>query len=317
MRGVFVFALLFVMIIGLASAEYGCSDGSSMNKTSEEISLGNAEVVNGASIGLAKSEGSIESYVELNVFLEVKEFVLTSNATNTSKFNGEDYDIKLLNSSDNDAKIDIDGESATIEEKEIGTLNGLEVMVDNAQGTFLDSPSVSLLIGANKTIITNTKNQDSRLVSIGSKEYLIELLSATDRDAYLMISKCNSGSIVSTINQVNNASDNETLNQSNNSSPEFGLNETADNSTLNETANTTDAGAETNNDVAEEQSQDNSNWLYYVIIAVVVIIVLFFIIKFGRKSTAAPTVNAGVPDAQRKSLDSMQSSTNQEPDEEN
>lgn len=266
--------LLVFFLIGFISASYQCSTSFSEDK--KEIDILTSNTINGLGIGIINtysSEGVGVYYV--NLMIDGERFVLTDEE-NSSSFDiqkGEGT-IILLNSTEESAKVEIDGDSEEILEDEIEAVKGYQIYITDLQGTFPGNAEVGGFIGQEK--ITLDQDTKTKKVTVAEEEYVVELFSATNENAIITIKTCN-GTIsevedVETGNNTveNNSTENQTISE----------NATEENNEPVENLNETTIGTEVTNEEGKQEVGENeeSNLTLIIIAIIIALLVIGFVI---------------------------------------
>ena len=187
--------LIFILTITIASATYECSNSSEMTTDQEEININQRKSVNGLGIAVTYADevaaiGRITAELLINA-----QKVLLSNSTLSEevKLLSKDYTVTLINASDSTASIDVEGDTESLEEGETATIEDAKVYLINAADSS-GSEETELIIATNQLSLDNNENQE-KLITIDT-EYLIELFSASDSNAIIIVKKCTSGEFV-------------------------------------------------------------------------------------------------------------------------
>lgn len=275
-----VFLLLVIFLVGFVSASYECSTNFVEEK--KEIGILSSSTINSLEIGIINtysSEGIGVYYV--NLMIDGERFELTDE-DNSSSFdiqNGEDI-IILLNSTEEDAKVEIDGDSEEILENEMEEVKGYQVYITDLQGIFPGNAEVGGFVGQEK--ITLDQNTKAKKVTVEESEYVVEIFSVTSDSAIITVKTCNG-----TISEVEDIEEPE--NNTNVENETITTNETVViNDTENEEPNET-ISVDINNsnevvgDIENNQEDEKGNVgkiFFAIIIGLVVIgIIVFLIIK--------------------------------------
>lgn len=225
-----VFILVIIILVNAVSAELACSDRSKVEIDQNEIKLGSAKKINELGIGVALSDDSALGY-RAELLIDAQSISLSNESSEINLISGK-YSASAPNISSSSAIIKIDSESKTLELKDKAAIKGLVVMYFKFQNNLAE-----VLIGT-KEIYLSSREKLSEKITLGNETYIIELFSASDSNAVVKVSKCETGEI-SEINQANNTTEaqqnstNQTIQNNTEIRPENNtLNNTIQNNTL-------------------------------------------------------------------------------------
>lgn len=213
-----ILALMIILIqFQLVTAKIICSDNSTVSTDQEEINLGTSRSINGLGIGVIKTD-------EINVFRRVIADLLIdtarvelSNQTLSQKIEllSGSYTVTLGNVSESTAKITIEGESKEITKDEEETIKGLITLLTKVEISEV-STTAKLIIGAKKISLSNDQHPTEKL-TFGTKTFIVQLSSASEANALVKVSKCNSGEISEIVTEIPKNQTQENKNQTNQS----------------------------------------------------------------------------------------------------
>jgi len=277
--------LAFVVLSSFVSAVYICSDGSQITRDSREIGEFTKKTIDDLGIAVIEAEETPAiNRIAAEIFVEAEKVSLSNETPSENiELAGTEYEVKLINATENMAKISIDGSSQEINEKEVTSLKGLRVVVVEADIQPVDQISAEVIVGVKKLDLSNSGNL-SEIVTINGKNYSIELVTASDTSAEIGVSKCETGNIIKEQEQINNTV-NVTGNVTNiNQTEGNGSSQNITNVTSQNLTNATSNVTSNINEDKEKSSLFKSVWFWILVIVIVVIIVLFVIYKINRSS---------------------------------
>jgi len=200
-RVVFSFLFIALFLMAVVSGKYICSDKSEIITDKKEIMELDRKAVNGIGISVFKAEEfSALGEISAEVIVEAEKVSL-SNETPSEivEISGTEYIVSLVNATDDDAKIKIGGSSETFIAGESGTITGLEVVLVKSDSG-LGVGSAEVIVGFKK-ISLSSEGSLSEIVLIGGKEYLVVLISSSDTDSIIEVSKCKTGNFVEEVEE--------------------------------------------------------------------------------------------------------------------
>lgn len=194
-KGIILFAIISFLLISLfsinfISASFECSDGNSMLEDIDEIKIYNRKSSNGLSLGLIYSDESAPlNRISTKFIIDGYKFTLTDNNPSVKiELKSGKKNITLINLTSNLAGISVDGSSKNLELKEVDQINHNEVFISSMSGSYPGSATVEGIIGK-ETIELDNKNPP-KIVTLDSIDYLLELSSASDFDATIIVKTC-------------------------------------------------------------------------------------------------------------------------------
>jgi len=326
MRGWLILFFVFgLFTMGIVSASFECTNSNTPSSDIGDIGLGKVKTVNGLPIGVIKSdETPAINRIEVSLLIDAKSGELTDaiNYSGGELVNGDTYNITLINSTENTATLKNDGDTKIMEEGDLTIIGGLEVYLKSTQGSYPGTATIDIAVG-DSVVDLSSDVTPYKIVTVENKDYGLEIYSASDDNALIKVSKCENASTELKWAESEKQELNESTNETNSTDINNAANETNNteqNDTIfNETSNTTDTGSDGNSDVVSgnQQSKGIPSFIYYVIIGIIAAIVLLLILRYARNKTLPKDVKEGIPDVQRESsADSIDASTNEEPDEE-
>jgi len=305
--------ILFINFINLISASYTCSNESSVLTDQDEIETGEKKSINGLGIGLIDSdETPVFNRFTAEIIVDAKK-ILLSNETPLEEVEllSGDYSVNLTDIMGDTAVIKVEGNSESVNEGEWTTINNLKVFLVNSQGSYPGQGNAEIMVGIDLISLSNDENP-IQIVTINEKNYVLELFSASDTNAIIIVKKCETGNITededstevsgnlttnlitenltlenssisensTTINQSEQAGDNQNL-ETNESSTEIESNKTKTN----------------NKNISLKIPQilkGKSLYISIFFIMVLIIVVIFLIIHTQNKNTqeAKELINA-------------------------
>lgn len=223
-----LFLIFLIFIFPLVNAaQYECSDDSKTSIDSKEINEGEIETILGLRIGLCNYlENRIQKWVEGTVFIDA-DLVTLENSTSSQNVN-----LKQSNSSiryqnvtnDGVVKLIFGGTTKDLELNDCSEMGNLHASITDINGRGTNA-TVKVLVGYNRRIL-NTKSNDSSLLKINSKDYLVSITGGSSDKAIIRVSSCRTGNLtlvseitqsnnITSFNQTNSTTSNQTINNSN------------------------------------------------------------------------------------------------------
>jgi hypothetical protein len=198
-KEIIILVLAVVLLINLASASitYSCSNGTRIYESSKEIKEGGKKLVEGINIALIESDEVTAMSKILAVIMIDAEEVSLSNLTSSQDIilRSGTYTLDIVNATEDQATIRVDGVSGKLEEKEIKEINGLEIFLKNTQGIYPGIANVEIIAGSYITALSSDE-KPFESVSINDTNYAIELTSASDSDATIAVRRCENSEII-------------------------------------------------------------------------------------------------------------------------
>ncbi|MAG11026.1 hypothetical protein CMI44_01815 [Candidatus Pacearchaeota archaeon] len=184
-----LFVIIFFLLTNFISAGYNCSVGLA-EEDQKEISLNGRTSIKGLGIGLTYSDeiATLEKY-SVKLLIDTVKFTLTdtSNSTEVEMKSGADT-IELLNLTSNLIRIKVGSDSGKAELLEILDINNRKLFLTSAQGTYPGTATIEGLIGNKEVLLDNTS--PTKIESVDDVDYLLELFSASDTNAIIIVKKC-------------------------------------------------------------------------------------------------------------------------------
>ena len=129
-KRIFLFLITIILAINLASgASFECSDGNPVIEARKGVNTADIESINGINIGLTDSSISeVLNKIAADLIIDAKKYTLTSaNNITIIKLKIGEYNLSLLNYSDSNVGIGVDGDSDTVDERNTKSIKGLAV----------------------------------------------------------------------------------------------------------------------------------------------------------------------------------------------
>src|SRR3989344_1190225 len=155
-KGAILIALIF--LISAVSAEMSCPDGSRVISDQNEIDTGSTRSINGIIIGLIRTEDlNVIKKTTAYLMIDARRVELSKSAPlQEVELNGDYYDVEILNATEEEAKIKVDGNSETIAEGESETVDGkIFALITSGESTDPSVPHVRILAGMEEISISN------------------------------------------------------------------------------------------------------------------------------------------------------------------
>tara|TARA_Y100000310_G_scaffold345023_1_gene461241 strand:+ start:41 stop:874 length:834 start_codon:yes stop_codon:yes gene_type:complete len=268
---------MLILSVILASAEYVCDDDSDLNKDRKEIREFDRKNINGIGIALLEAdEFSALGGVAAKIIVDAKKISLSNETPSEDlEISGSDHTITLINATNNYAKIKVDGSSDIVEEGDVDTIGGLKVILAKSDSG-IGIGNVDVIVGIEEISLSSSASL-FQLFKIKDKEYLAELKSASDTDATISVSKCNTGNLIEEIDEVveENVEENKTEE----------INETIEETNITEVNIIKDEVGEVGGvDTKKDGEKSNlTSIIMIILIVIIVIIIIVFLLK-GKKS---------------------------------
>jgi len=193
---VIILLLSVIFVFKTVSAAYICSNGSEFSTDIKEINKLGIKNINGIKIAVIETYGTAEGGgAELIINAEKILLANSTNSTQIEEISGNDYAVRLVNSTSTKATIDIGGASGKINEGDYAVIKNLQVFLIEAGDS--TAQSADLIVGSKRISLLKYENS-SQIATINDKEYLIELLSGSGTVATIRVGKCNTGEIEET-----------------------------------------------------------------------------------------------------------------------
>lgn len=285
--GFIIFIVSLIVSISLVSASYSCSNGSSITEDLDEINVGEKQTINGLGIGLIESDDiAVFDRFTAELMIDAKRVSL-DNQTNSEEIEllSGSYNISFVNATDDNAKIKVGSNYESIEKKETREISDLKIFLVSTEAAY---PNAVILLAGKKIISLSSDENPSEIVTIGNKDYAIELYSASDSSSAVRVKKCETGDlieikdpIIKENNETNNANEN-TTNLNNQTSTN---NQTPPNNTIQQESNNTEEINRSATSLGRFTFLKDKKIIYYIagIVIVAVLIFLFFIIRRSKE----------------------------------
>jgi len=278
--------ILFVslMFVNFAyAAIYECSDGSELIDDQDEIALKSRTTINGLGIGLTYSDETpaLNRY-SANVVTDAQKFELSNETPSVEvELIDETITITITNLTSGTAKMTVDGSSQSVEEDSSETFGNFVVFLVETSGTYPGVSSLTGIVGREVVLISN--EVPPKVVSVSGRDYLIDLFSASDTNAIVIVKKCSNQSaeilkVESTI--INETNTTETNNETSDVNETNQTTESRGNSTLNETQNETKTIGESLVGEKFSFTEKYSNIIIYTITGIIAFMIIFLVIVF-------------------------------------
>jgi len=281
MRGVLIYGLLvFLFFINLASASYLCSDNTTLTTDTREIDLGDEKTINGLIIGLVEvEERPATNRIMARILVDSKLMIVVNNSSaQTGLFtDGTSYSISVVNITGEGINVKVGSTTKLMEIGETGSVDGKFISIINYVGTYPGWFNVSFMVGKNESYLASWEVM-GEIFKINSKNYLVSLMSASNNDAIIKVSKCQNASMEIKELASNNSAP---LNQSSNETADIN-NTSIDNSTIaNNTGNVDGNGNESIN--SNQKTESFLKIGTYIGGALTILVILFIIFKYMQK----------------------------------
>ena len=196
----FLAVLLFVNIV---SASYNCSVGNIITDD-EFVDIGEIKSIN--KINIALISPSLGSAAE--ILLDAKHITLTNTSSSQDiELLSGDYEISLVEITENYASIDVEGSKEEIEVNKLEKVGGLQIYALNLAGTYPgEDAKLELFAGSKYAFIY--KKSPSVTETISGIEYLIEIPYSSNTEAKISVKKCENGTIIKVNDFVEGSADN-------------------------------------------------------------------------------------------------------------
>ena len=254
----FIAVFLAISIVS-ASSKISCSDNSLPILDQREIGLGDSRAVNEVGIALIKeTESAFYKRISADLIIDSRRVVLSNQtASEDIELLKGKYTIDLVEINESSVTIKIDGESATTSLLETATAKGLIAMLGNLDLSE-EVPKAKIVVGSKQISLSTDKNPAEK-VAFGNKTYLIELISGSQVDVLVSVSKCKTGEI-SYANETKTSQNesNQTQETNNQTIENIKNNETKDNETQ-DTAQVTVADANAKNNKTVKESNNSAD----------------------------------------------------------
>ena len=182
---------LLILLASFGSAvQYDCVNGT-VYQDSEEIEKHSVKSVGRISIGVAYADFAAGlGRIAADLLIDAKKISLTNETNGTVvELKSGDYTLELIYATNDLAKIKEGGNADEIEVGEIEKIGDLYVyLIETSQ----DPQEAEILVGIDKASL-EAKSTQSELVDVDDEEYLVELISASDDNVFVKVSRCRNG----------------------------------------------------------------------------------------------------------------------------
>ena len=285
-KGVFLLLILIFSINLVFAVSYECSDGSEIIKKQKEIDLKNTKIINGISLGLSYADEAVvfRRYFA-DLIIDAHKFSLTDlNPSVEIEFKSGINNITLVNLTNNIATISIGGSSASIENTDTLEIGGFTVFLFVTEGSYPGIATVEGIVGKDK--ISLNSDEPSKIISFDSRDYALELSSASNTNAIMVVRKCDNSTakIIEIVEEIveNSTSENSTVENSTISNLTLS-NGSIENKT--ETTNISQEESQNSTQTKSAESEFGGISAYTIIITFIIFLILvfvFFLIKHLR-----------------------------------
>lgn len=212
----FLLLTMMILFINLVSAAYGCSNGT-LEEEINKIDVGEIENTNGIGVGIIEGE---RDGLSVDILIDAKSLLLTNETSSIEvKLLSGNYDVELINLTEDSAAIKIEGDTEGIKKGETKKIDDLQVHLTDASGTYPgEDANVRLLVGIDNIFLHY--NDLTKIKTINGTEYLFEFFSSSSTNAIITVKKCEGGDLIeiaetednndAEINQTTNQTQNET-----------------------------------------------------------------------------------------------------------
>ena len=258
-EAILILTVFLAISIASASSKTSCSDNSLPISDQREIELGDSRTINEVGIGLIKeTESAFYKRISADLIIDSRRVVLSNQtASEDIELLKGKYTIDLVEINESSVTIKIDGESATTSLLETATAKGLIAMLGNLDLSE-EVPKAKIVVGSKQISLSTDKNPTEKIV-FGNKTYLIELISGSQADVLVSVSKCKTGEISYTNETKTSQNESNQTQETNNQTIEnIKNNETKDNETQ-DTAQVTVADANAKNNKTVKESNNSAD----------------------------------------------------------
>ena len=162
-----------------------------VNGLAEEVNEGSVKIFDDISVYMKSAD---ENNLQLSATLLLvsnDDVILTvDNPTKTVTIGGKSYSVELISTSDTATTIKVNGEAKEISESQTKEVNGVNVYVKSADEDNLRLLAVLELkevVSCEQDHTCLDSDNPSKTVRVGGKDYLIELVSASDTSATIKV----------------------------------------------------------------------------------------------------------------------------------
>ena len=287
MRGVFILGVVFLFLINLTSASYLCVDDTPLISDTRTIGLGNQKNTNGVIIGVSEVEerpATKRIMARLIVDAQLVLIVNNSSAQSGSFTDGTGYSISVVNITAEGIGVKVGSINKLMEIGEINDIDGKVLNVMSYVGDYPGWFNASFMIGKDEIYLANWETINE-IFKINSENYLASLISASNSDATIKISKCQNASMeIKEIVNNNSANSNETAEINDTATDNSTIMNDTEEAELNESLNISDIDGEGNEGINSNQKMDRFLKIgTYIGGALTILVILFIILKYMQK----------------------------------
>jgi len=202
MKKVALFFLVVFLFLNVVSASFNCSIGDIITE-GKVIHTGEIKSINKINVALTISDWDSVA----DILVDSKQITLTNTSSSQEiELLSGNYDIELINISNNKAWIEVEGNKDEIELNELEKVDGLEVYPLNIEGVYPgEDANLKLLVGYKQFFIY--PNNPTGNITISKINYLIEVSSSSNNDAFIKVNKCENGTIIKVADPIENIVD--------------------------------------------------------------------------------------------------------------
>jgi len=296
-KGAILALIIILLAVSFVSASYICSDGGVIQEDNREIKMGGTKTINGLLLGLADADESAAMHrMSVELIIDAQLVTLTNESPSIlmNFTDSKSYIVSLVNSTESEASINVDGTNRLMEKGDIVSGENLEISLISLQGAYPGTANVKVMVGRKRVSLSNQGNI-TEIATVYGREYLIELFSASDIDSTIKVKKCNNESAKFVYiadsspdeNEIQNNTDNNlndtnnTLNQTN----ETNMTNYTSNQSGNYSFNQTNSSQGNQNNSQNGEPSERTDLIQYIalgglaISAVIFLILLFRYIK--------------------------------------
>lgn len=277
---------LIVLFLNLSSASYECSDGTKLISDQKEINLYQRVSITGIKLSLIFSDEVLQlNKYYAKVITDSEKFAISGeNLSVDVEIQNDVETVKVLNQSSSGAEIKVDGDSEFVDEGESESIGDYTVFLIKSEGEYPNTTNVEGILG--DEIISLDNANPSTIITLDEKEYLLELISASDDNAIFSVGKCENES--ATIKKINDVANNSVANITANDSVQTNITNVPD-ALPDETENITTFSANSSNGNSAKAKEKNFNWTFFIlagIIVVIMIVLTFLLMKNLKQGTS-------------------------------
>ena len=257
-RELALFFFIFILVSGLASAEYVCSNGE-YEEDFASIEVGKTKNLNTLLIGLADASASGSS---VDLIFDAEAVTLANDTIEEVDVAGKNYDVSLIELENGVATIKIEKDEEEVEAGNLYSVDKLKVFVLKADGAYPGVAEIKLMLGTEHLFLYY--DEPAVMKEINGTKYLLGFEPSSEEEALITLKKCKDWGVFVEI-------EGEFI---------YGDNSTDENITTNDIIDE-DVGNDSDSTVGEVSGgpEGQSYWIYIVIGVGVVGVVLFFFRK--------------------------------------